>query len=212
MIGAHGPLVRDSGLSPDFLGQMTSLMGSSTAHYYGPRKPPSGARGRDRQARASLGLAALPLSIFCFFTGGYLVSPGTIGTRSPSTGRVVLTDAFFALDDRSARAISTRFRPLTRLFGANDQPHGVEPGPIVAAAEAPIWRTGDEIDGARPPRICRTPRFRFFFSFMEVARIAWYDWPRSRSTCPVILPTLSFTRADRRRRSKSTEFGDAQLK
>jgi len=177
MIGAHGPLVRDSGLSPDFLGQMTSLMGSSTAHYYGPRKPPSGAGGRDRQARASLGLAALPLSIFCFFTGGYLVSPGTIGTRSRSTGPVVLTDAFFALDDRSARAISTRFRPLARLFGANDQPHGVEHRPFVAVAKAPIWRPRIRSTGARVPRICRSPPFRFFFSFMEVARIAWYNWP-----------------------------------
>jgi len=39
MIGARGPLVRDSGLSPDFLEQMSSVMGSSTAHWCGRRSP-----------------------------------------------------------------------------------------------------------------------------------------------------------------------------
>src|SRR6516162_1840348 len=82
----------------------------------------------------------------------------------------------------------------------------VPPPPIVAAAEAPIWRTGDEIDGARVPRICRTPPFRFFFSFMEVARIAWYDWPSLSIDPAGLFIHASFTRADRRRRSKGTEF------
>jgi len=217
---------------------MTSVMGSSPAHFCGPPKPPSGARGRDHGAhvprisrpppsrfvflyrwlpplaghdwhvlsinragrftdasfgldhrsarsigtrfrpltrffganeqrhrvehrpllrtaqapiwrprmrstgRASLGLAALPFSIFCFFTGGYLVWPGTIGTRARSTGPVVLTDAFFGLADRSARSIGTRFRPLTRLFGANDQSHGVEPCPLLRPPKPPSGALG----------------------------------------------------------------------
>ena len=49
-IEAHGQLVRDSGLSPRFLGQMTSVMGSSPAHFCGSPKPPFGACGRDHGA------------------------------------------------------------------------------------------------------------------------------------------------------------------
>jgi hypothetical protein len=48
-------------------------------------------------------LAALPTSIFCFFTGGYLVWPGTIHARSIDPAGH-FTDALSILIDRSARS------------------------------------------------------------------------------------------------------------
>jgi hypothetical protein len=47
---------------------------------------------------------------------------------------------------------------------------------------------------------------------MEVARIAWYDWPSLSIDPAGHFTHASFTRANRRRRSKGTEFSGAKLK
>jgi hypothetical protein len=119
--------------------QMTSVIGSSTAHTCGRRS--SHPAPADEIDGARVPRISRPPPSGLFFLYRWLprvAGHDWHGCSIDRAGR--LTDAAFGLDDRSARSIGARFRPLTRFFGANDQRHGVEHRPLVRTAQAPIWR------------------------------------------------------------------------
>jgi len=207
MIGAHRQLVRDSGLSSDSLRQMTSAMGSSTAHWCGRPSPHLASADEIDGARVPR-IGRPPSFHFLFF---YRWLPRLAPHLWQGRSIECFTDAAFGLDDRSARAIGARFRPLTRFFGANEQRHGVEHRPLVRPPKPPSGALGMRSTGraslglaALPPSI-----FRFFTGGYVV-------WPgtigtRARSTRPVILPTLLSILIDRSARSNGAQFRSAQL-
>ena len=161
-------------------------MGSSPAHFCGPPKPPSGARGRDHGAHVPR-ISRPPPSRFVFL---YRWLPPLAGhdwhvLSINRAGR--FTDASFGLDHRSARSIGTRFRPLTRFFGANEQRHRVEHRPLLRTAQAPIWRPRMRSTGRASLGLAALP-FSIFCFFTG----GYLVWPgtigtRARSTGPVVL-------------------------
>ena len=131
---------RSTGLHPSRGGegfwQMSGTMGSSPAHWCGRPSPHLASADEIDGARVPR-IGRPPSFHFLFF---YRWLPRLAPHLWQGRSIECFTDAAFGLDHRSARSIGTRFRPLTRFFGANEQRHRVEHRPLLRTAQAPIWR------------------------------------------------------------------------